>query len=357
MTLKKFLNSIFKDTNDLFQNNKEAIDTFNRQSIPKVFFITIMTLFIPVFASIFRHSMRPNVPLYLMAIGGIIILILLSNLKPFKPYPMLFVYIFGLIIYALFLYLGVVTFQDRPAATLLIYFVVLPLLFIDRSYRVNLFTITLFLAHLILSYANKGITLGSIDLINTLTSVFLGTLIGRWFLISRLTQFETEKQLSREKETDFLTNIGNRRKLYNDFNHLEHSGNNYVAILVLDLDYFKDYNDKYGHLTGDRCLQTMGKLFGNISRQKDIKFYRFGGEEFVALSTSMSKEEIQVIAEYIRISIKSFKITTDILTVSIGYAFIPIIAGKDIDYYLENPDKALYRAKEKGRDTIVMYKD
>lgn len=355
MNSPNFLKLVFMNTKELLKNNKEEVHKFNQQIVPKVFIITVLTLFIPIISAIFSESMRQNVPAYVLTMVTLLGLLGLSKIPKLKPYPLVFVYIFGLVVFALFLYLSIVKFPTRPAGSILTFFVVVPLLFIDHSFRINLYAFGMFVVHMILSFVFKGVSLGSVDLINTFTSVILGMLIGRLFLITRLKQFETEKQLKIERETDFLTQLYNRRKLYMDLNCLDQTGYQEVGTLIIDLDHFKEFNDLYGHLTGDRCLQEFGKLLQSVSKANSVKFYRLGGEEFVGITLNMSKEEIMQLAEEIRMSVKALNIAEKNLTLSIGISIIPIKKDQSVDYYLEGPDKALYKAKELGRDKIELW--
>ena len=98
------------NTKELLKNNKEEVHKFNQQIVPKVFIITVLTLFIPIISAIFSESMRQNVPAYVLTMVTLLGLLGLSKIPKLKPYPLVFVYIFGLVVFALFLYLSIVKF-------------------------------------------------------------------------------------------------------------------------------------------------------------------------------------------------------------------------------------------------------
>lgn len=157
--------------------------------------------------------------------------------------------------------------------------------------------------------------------------------------------------------TDNLTNIYNRRYFFEMSQNLISIAlreQNTVSILMLDIDYFKDVNDTYGHQTGDFILTSFAKDIGNIMRESDI-FARIGGEEFTILLHNTSIDGARVIAEKIRVLIENKKfIYNDIsidITVSIGIAELSK-ENSSIEELYKEADKQLYRAKEKGRNKV-----
>jgi len=314
--------------------------------------IAIITIIIPFIISIFRNDMGLTFIAYVISLLLMILLLALYQVKRHRKYPLLFAYSFCFVVYLLVIYLNIFRFYDRPAASIIIFFVVIPLIFVDKSVRINTAMILTFIIHVVLSYIFKGSHLGSVDILNTTIAVVFGMLFGRIFLISRLKTFEIEKQLITEKETDFLTKLYNRRKLYNDLINMDNLEVNQLGVILFDLDHFKEYNDKYGHLNGDISLEILGKGLLKMQEQFPIKFYRFGGEEFVGIMKNLEKPEVMMLSEQIRATIKKLDLPSERLSVSMGVSMIEYKSNQSIDYYLEKADKALYKAKESGRDRI-----
>jgi diguanylate cyclase (GGDEF)-like protein len=130
-------------------------------------------------------------------------------------------------------------------------------------------------------------------------------------------------------------------------------------ILMLDLDYFKSVNDKYGHLVGDLILESIAKTISNLSKPGDL-IGRYGGEEFIILMPLVNKREVKVAALEIKDTVKSLVFNESInkfsVTISIGIS----IYSKGISnpaFLIESADKALYEAKKQGRDKVVLYDD
>jgi diguanylate cyclase (GGDEF)-like protein len=125
----------------------------------------------------------------------------------------------------------------------------------------------------------------------------------------------------------------------------------------MDMDHFKDLNDTYGHQAGDEALKAAAQTIVNQIRKSDIAC-RYGGEEFMVIMPETSRPDAIQRAEQFRKDIESLQVMymgqSIQLTVSIGIAIYPI-HGSNVDEILSATDKALYQAKETGRNKIVIY--
>lgn len=167
-----------------------------------------------------------------------------------------------------------------------------------------------------------------------------------------------EKEVS---EKDELTNLYNRRKMSTFVEDKIINGAETISsigVLMLDVDYFKKYNDFYGHLQGDDALRAIGNVLVQISKKSDVFTARYGGEEFIVIITNKSQDEVSSIAREIKQKINQLQIphkiskVSDLLTVSIGLCYI---TNKQIDIYemIKKADDALYEAKIRGRNQIA----
>lgn len=160
--------------------------------------------------------------------------------------------------------------------------------------------------------------------------------------------------------TDYLTGLNNRR-IFQEILEMEiaraerYRGE--LSVLFFDLDNFKSVNDQLGHAVGDKVLQRIAKTILQNKRQEDIAA-RYGGEEFVLLLPETGKSKALVIAERIRREIQklSFEDTGKIIkqTTSCGLAAFPYDAITSDDL-LQRADRALYRAKAMGKNTVSMF--
>ena len=165
--------------------------------------------------------------------------------------------------------------------------------------------------------------------------------------------------------TDSLTEVHTRRYILERFQEeLNRSKirNIKMSLLMIDVDFFKKFNDQYGHLTGDQILREVGFLIRENIREIDIAG-RYGGEEFCVILPDTDHQGAQYAAERIRRAveetiIKAYDASVKI-TVSIGTSTFPD-DGKKLDELIDKADWALYRAKKQGRNTVCsfgVYKD
>ena len=165
--------------------------------------------------------------------------------------------------------------------------------------------------------------------------------------------------------TDQLTGINNRAFFDS---HIEYVWNNtaraneQLAILMVDVDHFKGINDSYGHLIGDEVLIAIAQTISKTLTRSTDQVARYGGEEFVVVLPSTHEAGAQVVAERIRKSVASirtldFGLGSDV-TVSVGVSCIsPATSKLELRDVLTQADKALYKAKDNGRNRVEVYKD
>jgi diguanylate cyclase (GGDEF)-like protein len=130
-----------------------------------------------------------------------------------------------------------------------------------------------------------------------------------------------------------------------------------MAVLFLDLDHFKKFNDTFGHDAGDMVLQSLADLFRNFFRATDI-CCRYGGEEFAIVLLESSSEDAVIRANALRLEVKGLRLqyqkqTLGPLTLSVGVAAFPE-HGSTCDELLKIADQCLYESKARGRDVVTV---
>jgi diguanylate cyclase (GGDEF)-like protein len=162
---------------------------------------------------------------------------------------------------------------------------------------------------------------------------------------------------------DGLTGIQNRRMFDQYIHRAWHQAireSKHVAVLLIDIDCFKDYNDRYGHQAGDECLRAVALTLSRCARRPLDFVARYGGEEFAVILYDASREYVAEVLTRIQRSIAELNIPHEAsrvasrLTVSIGAAFILPGSNRTPEGLIQLADEALYSAKEQGRNRVVV---
>lgn len=165
---------------------------------------------------------------------------------------------------------------------------------------------------------------------------------------------EAMKKVEAQSLTDALTGLNNRRAWARTFNLEFDRVKRYgmpLSVLIIDVDHFKSFNDKYGHQVGDDLLRDLSRVLEHQVRATDF-VARFGGEEFVVLLPNTSGDGALILAERVREAVQLMSDGNRSVTISVGLAsFQPVML--DSDALLSAADQALYRAKNSGRNRVV----
>ena len=187
-------------------------------------------------------------------------------------------------------------------------------------------------------------------------------------LLLRLRRVLKERQLSSERTrmmqklqklaiTDGLTKLYNSRSFYSQlelevdrYNRYKHP----LSLLLLDIDNFKEFNDNFGHLEGDKVLVRFSQIIKSCLRTNDSA-YRYGGEEFTVILPETNGEEAKTVAQRIRASLESEKFRpipnkNAKITISIGVTqYFP---KEELSAFIRRADKAMYLSKKNGRNRV-----
>lgn len=203
--------------------------------------------------------------------------------------------------------------------------------------------------------------IGNYQIENENRFTYLNSLLRR---INALKLEASNQKLQNISLTDALTGLANRRHLdtvlENEWKACCRS-KEFLSLIFIDIDFFKNYNDNYGHQQGDDSLQTVAaELYMNVKRPRDVAA-RYGGEEFVVLLPGTDAAGAMKLAETLRQSVEALKLPHDysevasVVTVSLGVATFLPIEGNKCSTLIEKADVALYEAKKSGRNRIYLY--
>lgn len=163
---------------------------------------------------------------------------------------------------------------------------------------------------------------------------------------------------------DSLTGLANRRR-FDDYLNTQWINlaqvSEPLSLILCDIDYFKFYNDKYGHPAGDICLQEVGSVLSGRAQKSQDLIARYGGEEFAVIMPNTDAEGAVYVAKQMQAGVRDLRILhhgsqiSEFVTLSIGVATtIPTWEASPLDLIVA-ADKALYEAKAQGRNRIILY--
>jgi diguanylate cyclase (GGDEF)-like protein len=176
---------------------------------------------------------------------------------------------------------------------------------------------------------------------------------------------ESNRKLEALSTTDALTCIANRRKFDIAYRaEWNRAGRTHspLAVIIIDLDHFKLYNDSFGHQQGDVCLKSVARKLDYIVKRSGELVARYGGEEFVAILPGVDTERALEVAERIRLEIEAMEIRQapgakyEFITVSIGVSARHFLPEDAPELYFREADQALYNAKKNGRNRVMLAK-
>jgi diguanylate cyclase (GGDEF)-like protein len=202
------------------------------------------------------------------------------------------------------------------------------------------------------TFSTQTFTKYEIEMITTIAS-FIAATMQNWKKSNKLLM--ENRELDRKTKTDTLTGIGNRFAMEQRFNEIVDNHNTSVTMVMIDVDNFKLYNDRFGHDQGDACLKYVANVLFQYLNYQGNRLFRYGGDEFMAVLVGLDISDIgNLLDEVCRtVNLKSREELRDtsVVTCSIGWHFSENISGRDAMLQaLRQADAALYMAKAKGRN-------
>lgn len=185
--------------------------------------------------------------------------------------------------------------------------------------------------------------------------------------INRMFYLKNKEYIDKIEEltvTDGMTTLYNRRyfdEIFENCLRVQQRTKQSISFIIFDIDFFKQYNDTYGHQAGDNAIKTIAITIKESLRRASDKAFRLGGEEFGILCMAMNKEEVIDFANSIREKIENLKIehkssyVNRYMTISMGVIYVKEGKIKSTSQIYKFADEALYKAKEGGRNKVIEY--
>ena len=249
---------------------------------------------------------------------------------------------------------------NAPAITFITFLLITPLFMIDKPYFMSLELVVASTVFLIWMYNVKVPDIWKADLMNTIIFTLVGIMIHVVVNSFRIKEFVLIKEINKQKDIDELTGLKNKAALTRKINEFFADDNNNKGLLfVLDVDYFKSINDKYGHDVGDVVLQKLGEYLKEKFPNDEI-VGRFGGDEFIIFLRNVDdlKQADRIAKEITSETPELIKLPTDEVKfgISVGVA---IYKGKEKNYseIFKKADIALYKTKADRKIHYSIYQE
>ena len=308
-----------------------------------------LALFIKV---IFNTKMKHSVEN--MFLNSIVVIFGLAYIYSFVDYYFAIELASFIYMYLLIVMLGVGISLYRKKVALVTYFLVAHIFYIIFTWIALLY----YNGEIDFNYfTSHAVAIGT-----TLEAFLLGFLVSYRIRVLEESNHKKDKMIL----TDMMTNLYSKsyfEEALQDKLKIQRKEKNVLALMVIDIDYFKQYNDVYGHVAGDEALKEVATALKDVLIHADDMAFRIGGEEFAIICMSTSKKKIIKCAESIQVNIENLKIehkksdVSQYLTVSIGIHFSSTQMLDNARKVYEYADKALYTAKREGRNKIEIYGD
>ncbi|MFA6938448.1 MAG: GGDEF domain-containing protein, partial [Treponema sp.] len=242
--------------------------------------------------------------------------------------------------------------------------IVMPYIILDRTWHIYVIELILFFTFLYFDIKFQGrIPYGAWkdDIPNMMISMLVGLIGGYAVRKSRFQALENGRIYILQRNTDELTTLPNRRKLFHELRKsFDGRASKIKCLFIADIDYFKRYNDSFGHPAGDEVLHKIGECFTDFCKDTGFEIYRYGGEEFIGLYRAESEidfaKTVHSLCKKVRdLKIERFLPNLPYITVSIGFATAKKENLSDYEQFISIADSALYQAKSKGRNCTIEY--
>jgi len=286
-----------------------------------------------------------------------------------------FIYIFITLFYvnimSFSIYLNIFSIQERPASVFFSFLICALLMFVNPP-QFNLgLTLSAMIAFIITSLCfKKDSDVAVYDIVCTVLAGIISLYFTwqitklRFGLEISTTILEEERNKYLDQSTiDELTKLKNRRDFMHTFQRYltnYRSFDNWLCIAICDIDFFKNYNDHYGHPMGDTCLRSVAGVLNSLMDSLGVYAARVGGEEFALLWFEKNASHVDEVLMHISKSIKELQIlhekskVSKYVTISIGVYIEHCGVSSDTKLLYDLADKALYAAKENGRNCAVV---
>lgn len=337
---------------EIIDCNADAIALFNLRML-KIGLIVCLVIFLSTGIFLCFHKIYRAIPYFVFCTGLFIFYGITHRVRAHKQILILFY-----VVYEFFILFSIYTMtmqQEVLSVVGVCLLSVLPSEILDRSYRVEIYAFVNTLAMCVGAWFLKSSSsVAAMDTFHFLGAFLIGYSVGMHTRYSSFHRLELQRRADDQRFYDFLTGLANRRKLFLDL-HSQPP----LSVMMIDIDYFKQYNDTFGHQEGDEVLKKVAHVLREESFRSGVVFYRYGGEEFIGIDyrgTGNMLAFCNAVKDGVEALGISFpKSPFGKVTVSVGFADHCVSAHEDSAEFVRMADTALYAAKHKGRNRVQRY--
>lgn len=331
----------------------------NREMLTEATILCSALFFVLFVASYLIGTLAPNRLLYMITFLVLTAFFgvqhTLMNLK--EVLILVCCYLLMIIVYGYAILVSALTQRGIPSTTFCVLLLMAAFFVIDRPYRVVLFQTVATIVFCITVHYRKEPPIAAMDTVNAVCFFMLGSVTAVYLLNTKIKGLLYNRNTQRELDTDGLTKLMIKKAVERDIRRYITSTREPGALIMIDLDNFKQVNDTKGHAYGDVVLKITGDCINSTFRASDIKG-RFGGDEFIVFLPGMKSRKI------ITERLDHFKGLMEQgiageenrrgINQSIGIAMYPEDA-EEYEKLFEKADKALYAAKKRGKNQYCFY--
>lgn len=351
-----------KKQGEYLEHNLEEADRSNRRLLYAVLCVACIAFTLFLLCALFLPHFRALLLPY--AIQDVVLLLALAlfNTALRRVPATALIYAVGLELVGFCIFTNIAVLSDAVCVVILFFLLLLPVVTLDKMGRVHFFLLLCTALYLGASLPFKAEAVRLDEVVNCLLAASIGAWLGDMLRHIRLENMELRRLSCQRELIDELTGLLNRRSLFRYFSELGGDARctERIGLFIVDLDWFKAYNDTYGHQAGDRCLRTVAACFEAFGHDNGFAFYRYGGEEFVAVSNGRSPIPLPELAKKLARAVAALRIPHEgspnrFVTVSIGATQQACDAEHVERRLLSEADTALYAAKSRGRNCAVFF--
>ncbi|WP_195984233.1 diguanylate cyclase [Clostridium sp. D33t1_170424_F3] len=368
MKTNGFIGNMYRRSADYFTHYREDITNNNFIILRKagIIYLLLLTFYAVLSTFMFRNTtlLSCYVVFWVLSVAFVIVArnCYIKHRKSYRAMQTLCM-LFIVLVMAFIIVISVFPYPTKPSIFFPIMYLVMTVLFVFPMWKTNLLLSAIEAVFVVLVLLFKTPDGYSYDIFASVTAWVIGFAFTYLILDLRLRENDVRRELERISLIDEITGLSNRR----DFNR--YIAQTYaecrrkkqpIALFMMDIDHFKDYNDDYGHLAGDACLSLLGQALHDVFAENDIYISRYGGEEFTLVLVGRQVRQTEQIVEEIMDCVRQCAIerkgsATGYITISIGVAQDACPQKESYIDLIQQADTALYYAKENGRNCAAYY--